>query len=146
MNASEPKANGRFSTVAGLLQFALIFLCMAISIFILAYGVIFLGFRPLLLTLIVVAAAFGVLVFSLGALSGYFALKKRHFFIALAGPIATIGWVSLFLYVLSVWCSPHIKFYGIIVSAFMVIMACVSLVLLILSHKKFEDRTEAQAA
>jgi len=139
MNASEPKANGQFFTAAGLLQFVLIFLCMAISVFILAYGVIFLGFRPLLLTLIVVAAAFGVLVFSFGALSGYSALKKRHFFIALAGPIATIGWVSLFLYILSVWCNPHIKFYGIIVSAFMVIVACVSLVLLILAHKQFEE-------
>lgn len=137
-----------FPIAAAMLQFLLAFLCTACSVFSLAFGLVFLWTRPLLLTLIIVTAAFGFIAFSMGALSGYFMLKRQHYSIAILGPITTCGWVALFIHVLLIWCNPLIKFSGLAVAIFMLLIACAELVLLALAHDVFKgaDETRAQAA
>lgn len=134
-----------FPVVAAILQFLLAFLCAASSVFSLAFALVFLWTRPLLLVLIIITAAFGFIAFSIGALSGYLMLKRQHYFIAVLGPITTCGWVALFICTLLVWCNPLIKFSGLAVAMFMLLIACTALALLALAHSHFGRAGETQA-
>jgi hypothetical protein len=123
----------------GILLFILAFLVLMLSVVAVAGSWTWAFYIPAMVRVVMFAAGvFGFVVAIFGFTSGNYAIRRTCFPIVFTGPLVTIAWALLLMYLMYIWMLPVVQLVGFLLAFLILGLSIICAVLISAEDKKFQ--------